>query len=247
MTKIYVKLYDDFEITGRDFVAMKSDTPRRLIFSPNGTNSISVVSLKDGTLLFTNGSQCEFDFSVSRNGRLLARVNYEKMAESLTLNNNWLLNQECVQNRFDGTNADMVRSEILNIDFEGTALGRVDFKINTSPIAAGFFTQHNLVFVRMNGNHAFPRLKELVQSEAARMPLTEQQVLDFISENPEFQLPVNEGQVSTFLNNNPEFAAALPISEHQVMAFLNENPETENKVRKAAFKRAAEKTGWFST
>lgn len=246
MTKIFVKLYEDFEVTGRDFSNVKSDLIRRLVFSPDGSHSISVVPLKDGTLLFTNEKQCEFSFSISRNHRVLAVVRYQQNAASLTLNNNWLLNQEIVQNRTINTNPDLIFSENLNIDFEGTALARVDLKINTSPIAAAFFTERDLIFIRMNGNHTLPRLKEHIQNEAAGVPLTEQQVLAYVNQHPDVQLPVIEAQVSTFLNNNPEFAAALPVSEQQVVTFLDRNPEFEKKFRQASFKRMAESSAWFS-
>lgn len=186
MTKVYVKLYDGFVLTGSDFPPTNNRELRRLVFSPDSIHSISVVSLKDGTMLITNEGKTEFDFSISRNRRVLAVVRYRENAASLRKNNNWMLTQEAVQNRAISTNPDLVFSENLNIDFDGPALARIDMKINDSAHAAAFFTDRDLLFIRMNGNHVHPRLCEVIRSEASNMPATEAQVTEFMDNNPDF-------------------------------------------------------------
>lgn len=248
MTKIYVKLYDDFGITGSDFVQTHSTELRRIVFSPDGVHCVSVVSFKDGTLLFTNEAAVEFNFSISRNRRILAVVLYRRNATSLAINNNWLLMDEGVRNWTINTNPNLILSENLNIEFSGSKLARIDFKINESPVAGAFFTERDLVFVRTNGNHVFPRLSDHIQREADSLPLTEEKVASFLHQHPDFaaQLPVTVAQVSEFLVNNPDFSANLPVNENQVLAFLDEHDEFTKNVGKAFFQSLMNATQWFS-
>lgn len=250
MTKIYVKLYGGFVLSGSDFAPTLDQQLRRLVFAPDNIHSISVVPLHDGTLLITNESGIAFDFSISRNRRVLAVVRCRQNANSLAINNNWLLNQDGVQNRAISTNPDLVFSENLNIDFDApaTALARVDVKIEDSGFACAIFSERDLLFVRMNGNHAFPRLCEQVRNEAATLPITEERMLSYLRRNADFaaQLPVTEAQVSTFLANNPDFATNAHITDQQVLQFLNENPEFRNNIAQAAFAQLMQTTQWFS-
>lgn len=230
MTKIYVKLYDNSLLSGSDFAQIRNSDLRRLVFSPDNVHGISVVPLQDGTLLFTNEADIGFDFSISRNRRVLAVVKYRESTTSLVINNNWLLLQDAVQNRAINQNPDLLFSENLNINFEGSALARVDLKINSSPIAGAFFTERDLIFIRMNGNHAFPRMCEHINSEASSISA---------------RLPITEAQVLAFLNNNPGFASNH-INENQVLAFLQQNREFANSLDNASFKRLVQSTRWFS-
>lgn len=229
MTKIYVKLYSDFVITGSVFMRTRNTELQRIVFSPDNKHSVSVVCLKNGTLLFTNEANMTFDFSISRNRRPLAVVVYRANATSLAINNNWLLTDDGVRNWTINQNPDLAYSENMNIDFNGTALARIDFKINESSVAGAFFTERDLLFVPMNGNHVYPRLCEHISSAASILPLTEQRVV-------------------SFLNNNPDFAETLrePVNENQVLAFLDENPEFARKVGKTFFQRLMKTSDWLS-
>ena len=211
MTKIYVKLYDDFKLSGSDFAQTTNEYLRRVVFSPDGMHSISIVKLHDGALLISNETDVPFDFSISRKRRVLAVVRYCQGANSLRVNDNWILNQDRVLNRAINQNPDLLFSPHFNIDFEGIKMARVDLKINESPIAAAFFTERDLLFMRMNGNHAYPRLCEQIQKEASGLAITEEQVVAFFDEHPDVaaNLPVNDVQVSEFLNNNREIAKRL--------------------------------------
>lgn len=177
MTKVYVKLYDPFVLTGNDFPPISSNLLRRVVFSPDSIHSISVGALRDGALLFTNEAACEFQFSISRNHRVLAVIKCRRGPATLRINNNWLVTENGVENRPITENPDLLLSSNVNIDFEAQSIGRVDFKINESGFACGIFTERDLIFLRMNGNHAFPRLVDFIAKEARMLPINEVQAL----------------------------------------------------------------------
>lgn len=226
MAKIYIKSYDRFTLTGSDFAPISGTQLRRVVFSPDDRHSISIVSLKDGALLITNENGIEFEFSISRNRRVLAVVHYRPNDSSLHINNNWILTQQAIRNRAINENPDLVHSQNFNIDFGGSALARIDLKIND----------------------AFPRISDHITHAAALLPVTEAQVSTFLNENPAFtaRLPVTEAQVSTFLNENPGFTEQLPLTEAQVSKFLEDNSHVANNFGKLFFKRLMQENQWFS-
>lgn len=194
--KLYIKPYGRAVLSGTDFQNVSIAQMRRIVFSPNGIHSISVVQLRDGTLLITNERQVEFDFSISRNHRVVAVVRYRKNATSLIINNNWLITQEGVENRTVSENPDLIFSQNLNIDVTcGEELMRVDMKVHESGVACGVFTDRDLLFVRMNGNHVMPRISEFIKQSVERE----------ISRLP----PLSEAQVSEFLEQNPDVATVI--------------------------------------
>lgn len=174
MSKIWVKLYGEFRLTGTDFAPVNSTQMHRTVFSPDGKHSISVVGLRDGTLLLTNENDIGFNFSLGRSGRVLAVVKYYPNGKYVTINNNWKVKEDGVSNREIHTNPDLLTSEHLHIDLNVDGLGRIDLKLDNSGFAGAFFTTKELVFVRMNGHHAFPRLTEFIGHEAERLPPTEE-------------------------------------------------------------------------
>lgn len=176
MSKVYVKLYDRFHLTGSDFAAIWSDQLRRIVFSTDNAHSVSVVTLKDGTLLITNDRKVEFVYSISRNRRVLAVVRYRKNSSSLVINNNWLLVEGGVENIAIIENPDLVFSQHLNIEIAGHSLARVDFKVQDSGFACAVFTDRDLIFVRMNGNHGVPCLRDFIDG----LPTTGQKVTTFM-------------------------------------------------------------------
>lgn len=168
MSKVYVKIYNDFKVAGRDFLSMDGTTLRRILLSPDGKHSISLAPLRDGTLLFTNETKVPFEFSVTQNGRVLAVVKYESPGK-LLINSNWKLEGSRVVNREIHTNpelkfCDQVNFE-LNGDGDGSGLLRIDMKLDESGFAAALFSNRDLIFVRMNGNHAVPRLLGLMETK----------------------------------------------------------------------------------
>lgn len=244
MAKVYVKLYDNFKLSGTDFAQTMSNHLRRVVFSPDGIHSISIVSLKDGAMLITNETEAEFDFSISRNRRVLAVIRYRKGENSLRINNNWMLTQDQVLNRAVNQNPDLLFSPHFNIDFEGTKMARVDLKINESPMAGAFFTERDLLFMRMNGNYAYPRLCEQIQKEASDLPITEEQAVAYLTQNDDIlaRFPPTEAQVLAFLDDHPDVAANLPVNEVQVSAFLNNNSEFAKIFQKHWFARLMQTT-----
>lgn len=236
MTKVYVKMYGNFVISGNDFAQIRSDQLRRVVFSPDGNNAIVMVPLKDRTLLLTNETSSNFGFSISRNHRVLAVVKYRRGTTSLLINNNWLLGANGVENRPINENPDLIHSQNMNIELNDPALARVDFKIDDSGFACATFTDRDLLFVRMNGNHAFPRLLDFIASESRLLPVSAQQVTTFLTRNQDFanSLAISEQQAKQFCDDHPDFVQTLPVTEQQAMAFYAENPEklpmTEAKV-----------------
>lgn len=66
MARVYVKPYSDLEITGADFDPVTTQSMRRILFSPDANHSISMNSLADGCLGFSNNAKAPFSFTVSR-------------------------------------------------------------------------------------------------------------------------------------------------------------------------------------
>lgn len=194
MSKLYVKLYTPFVITGQDFPSTDNSF-RRIVFSPDNVHSISVVGLRDGTLLITNEGQTSFQFSLSRNRKVLAVIKYSKDVPYLSINNNWRIKKWGVQNCTINENPDLVFSPQLNVDFTGTGLGRVDIKFDDSGFACLTFSDKDLLFVRMNGNHSFPRLTEHIEAEIWRS-VSAGRVAAYIERNPQF--------LNSFFENHTE-------------------------------------------
>lgn len=163
MSRVYIKFYDPVKISSRDFLEMNDKTVRRTIFSPDNKHSVALSPLRDGTLLFVNEGDIKFEWTITRNGRTLANFKYS--AGKILINSNWKLNETGVENREIHYNPDIKYCDQLNFEISGDGLLRVDVKVNESGFAAATFSNRDLIFVRMNGNHAFPRLLGLIQGE----------------------------------------------------------------------------------
>lgn len=185
MTKIFIKPYGQFRITGSDFVPIGNTDMRKIVFSPDNKFSISGVALRDGTLLLTNEGKVPFSFTIGRNGRTLAVVNYNGFPSLNINNNNWRLSIDGVTNREIHTNPDLIKSPHLNVDLNVDGLGRIDIKIDDTGFACCVFTDKDLLFVRMNGNHAVPRLNDFIQTEFDRSVPNDNQVKKFLRAKPE--------------------------------------------------------------
>lgn len=168
MSKVYLKPYAPYSITGRDFAPMTNDSIRRMVFSPDNMHSISLMQMHDGCLCFTNGSRSDFSFSVSRAHKVLMVVKVRAKENSLLINTNWLLTQTCVQNREIHTNPDLLPVSKFNIDFTMEGIGRVDLKVEESGYVACLLSVKDLMSVRFNGNHSIPRLEYFIESEVYR-------------------------------------------------------------------------------
>lgn len=103
----------------------------------------------------------------------------------------------------------------------------MDLKVDESGFACCVFTERDLIFVRMNGNHAFPRICDYIATAARQLPVTAAQVTTFVAEHPNYAntLPATVTQVNTFLAQNPNYNNTLPVTVTQVDAFLAQNPE----------------------
>lgn len=168
MSKLYIKPYGSFVLTGRDFPTTESQMMRRILFSPDNIHSVSVVSLRDGTLLFTNQSKIRFEMSLSRNGKVLAVLKLRPDLNEVIINTNWRLTENGVKNREIHGNPDLIISKNINIDLQMDGIGRIDLKVNDSGFASCVFSAKELLFVRMNGPSVFPHLFGLIEAEAQR-------------------------------------------------------------------------------
>lgn len=173
MGKVYIKTYGQYVLSGKDFASINNDTMRRIVFSPNGKNSVSVVALRDGTLLLTNDANTSFEITISRGHRIMAVVKcaFDPDGSILKINSNWRLSSRGIENREIHTNPDLVISPHLNIDLDENGIGRVDLKIDDSGFACCAFTKRELLFVRMNGHHAVPKMAEFIAQEIDNAPV----------------------------------------------------------------------------
>lgn len=165
MSKLYVKMYSEYTVSGQDFATVTNADVRRLVFSPDSVHSVSMVTLRDGTLLFTNQGMVAFDLTISRGRRVLAVLKYKPQSSFLEINNNWRVQGEVVENCAIHENPDLHISPHLNINIWGQSILRVDVKVDDSTFACLVFTEKDLLFVRMNGNHAHPRLVDVISEE----------------------------------------------------------------------------------
>lgn len=170
MSKVFIKPYQDYELTGKDFAAVKNSDMRRILMSPDNRNSISLIELRDGCLCITNNNKIPFGFSVSRGQKVLAVVACCGHESMVKINSNWRLSKKGIENREIHTNPDLIMSQTLNIDIGGTiGFGRIDLKVDDSGYAACIFSKKDLLFMKMNGNHTFPRLEGFVEGEVERL------------------------------------------------------------------------------
>lgn len=168
MAKVYVKVYGEYTLSGRDFPTVQSSTMRRLVFSPDNKHSLSVEPLRDGCLCITNDAKVAFGFSISRNRKLIATVKYNDVDSTLLVNTNWRISQKGVENKEIHTSPDLIVSPNMHIDVNVSGVGRIDLKVDDGGVAACVFSNGELLFVRMNGNRVVPRLEGFIQHEANR-------------------------------------------------------------------------------
>lgn len=175
MSKIYVKMYSAYKVTGKDFADVRSSDMRRIVFSADNVHCLQISELKDGCLLISNGNKVELDFTISRNQKVIAAVKYGG-GRSLLINTNWRLTQEGIENREIHSSPDLVMSNTLNFDVETLGIGRIDLKIDDSGYCACVFAEKDLLFVRMNGHHSLPRLETFIRNEMVRLSETDMQL-----------------------------------------------------------------------
>lgn len=204
MSRVYVKTYDPFSITGKDFPTVgDTHTQRRILFSPENKHVVSLNFLRDGMLLFSNESRADFQFTIGRNSRSMAVVKFKYSDEGeLLINNNFRVSKAGVRNREIHENPNTMISNTLHINVSGVGIGRVDLKVDESGFAACVFSDIQLMFVRMNGNHIVPRLNEFFQREFERTDLSVEKVRTYVRDNPLFAREVAKKFISDWLNAN---------------------------------------------
>lgn len=205
MSRIYLQTYGPFELRGKDFgvVESKNDNKRRILFSPDDKHSISLNFLRDGLLLFSNESKTAFQFSVARNSRLMAMVKFEYAEKGkLYVNNNFSISKIGVTNKEIHTNPNLSVSNIFHIDVSGDGIGRIDLKVDESGFAACIFSDIQLLFVRMNGNHVVQRLDEFVQRECDRTDVPIGKMREYARANPNFAREVAQNYISDWFKAN---------------------------------------------
>lgn len=198
MSRIYLQTYGAFSIQGNDFAAVDSEitNKRRILFSPDDKHSISINFLRDGLLLFTNESNANFEFTVGRNNRSMALIKFKHTDEAmLFVNNNFQIKKSGVTNREIHANPNCMMSKVLHFDISGVGIGRVDLKVDESGFAACIFSDLQLMFVRMNGNHVVPRLNEFVQREIDRTEIPIERMRHYICSNPTFAREIAQNYI----------------------------------------------------
>lgn len=166
MSKVYVKFYGQYTMDGADFGRIRGDDMRRVLFSPDKKHALTISELQDGCLLINNGSDAPFEFSLTRDHKMVANIRVEDGA--LKINSNWRVTESGVENREIHTNPNLLRSPIINFDYETDGIARLDLKNNRSGFAACVFSRE-LLFVRMNGDHVVPRLMGFIENEKERL------------------------------------------------------------------------------
>lgn len=169
MSKLYVKMYSHYTVAGQDFGTEDPENIRRTVFSPDNVHSISMVRLRDGALLFTNEAMVSFDFTISRGRRVLAVLKCRPKSSSIAINNNWRVQGDVVENCAIHENPDLHMSPHLNINIpDNQSITRVDVKMDDGSFACLMFSEKDLLFVRMNGNHVHPRLLDVIEEEIGK-------------------------------------------------------------------------------
>lgn len=182
MSKVWIKPYGDFVLTGQDFPPTENNAMRRLVFSPDNVHSVTVMALEDGTLLLTNDSQLQFEITLSRNGKVMAVVKLRPDLSEAMINTNWRLTQNGVKNREIHGNPDLIFSKNLNIDLRSVdGIGQMGIKVDNSGLACCVFSTKELLFVRMNGSQVVPQLTGFIEAETER---TQPTLNDLIEANP---------------------------------------------------------------
>lgn len=174
-------MYSDYEISGKDFVTVRSDNMRRVVFTPDNIHSISIVELRDGSLGIFNESRTPFEFTISREKRIVAVVKCLAVDSALKINSNYRLTQSQLENREIHTNPDLVPSVNLNINLVNIdGIGRIDLKIDDSGYAACILSDKDLLFIRMNGHHSIPRLQAFMDKLVPKAALDSPEVKNMV-------------------------------------------------------------------
>lgn len=108
MPKIYIKTYNNYAISGKDFATVTNSTMRRIIFTPDNTYSVAINELRDGCLCIVNDRHVPFEFSLSRAHKVIAVVNLRLNENVLRINTNWRLTENGVENREIHSNPNLV-------------------------------------------------------------------------------------------------------------------------------------------
>lgn len=166
MSKVYIKPYSAYTVSGKDFASVTSTNMRRIVFTADDLHCLHMTELRDGCLMISNSKNVEFDLSISRKGKVFAIVKY--VGGALKINTNWRLTKTGIENREIHTNPDLVISNTMNLDFDTIGIGRVDLKVDDSGYCACAFSGKELLFVRMNGHHSVPRLEAFIHDEMVR-------------------------------------------------------------------------------
>lgn len=185
MSQVFVKPYSDYEISGKDFATVRNTNMRRIVFTPDNAHSISLKELPDGCLVITNGSRTPFDFTISREKKIIASVKFAGGESVLRINSNFRLSESGVENREIHENPDLVLPANLNINLvRVNGIGRIDLKIDGSGYAACVFSERELLFVRMNCHRCVPRLEGFMANQSTvelRRVLSSPEVINMIS------------------------------------------------------------------
>lgn len=154
---------------------------RRLTFSPYNVHPIFINNLGDNVFMFTNNNEIDFEFTVSRENKVMALVEFKRCA--IYFNKQWRLKANVLANRFMDAPSDIVPSNILNFEIGTFGSGRFDVKFDKKEFVALLCTHRNLYSVRFNGDYAIKRFRDYIDREDERRPLDIVRVKKFLEIN----------------------------------------------------------------
>lgn len=138
--------------------------------------------------MFTNNNEIDFEFTVSREDKVMALVEFKRNA--IYFNKQWRLKANVLANLFMDAPPDIVPSDILNFEIGTFGSGRFDVKFDKKEFVALLCTHRNLYSVRFNCDNAIKRFREYIDREDERRPLDIVRVKEFLEINGDAKLRV---------------------------------------------------------
>lgn len=93
--------------------------------------------------------------------------------------------------------------------------------MDESGFAACIFSDVQLMFIRMNGNHVYPRLQEFVRRECERAEVTIEKAQAYVRAHQSFAREVAQTYIADWFNSNETWTEAEFIQK--IAQFLRVN------------------------
>lgn len=159
-----MKGYAPIEISGNDFETVR-DFQHRITFSPNRIHSLFLTSDGNGIFRIMNGSNVSYQFSISRDGRVMATIDYKNSV--MLINNQWVIENKLVRNNALATSPNIRRSRNLNFEIGNHGIGRMDVRFENMEYVTLFFNDRELYSVTFAGDND-QGMTQFIDQECAR-------------------------------------------------------------------------------